>query len=76
MMTSLGLVIIFKTEGKNTVKKNVSDSAILPWALSSNFRKGKIGEWKKDFSDKNIHEFKVKSGDILIKLGYEKNSNW
>ena len=68
--------IIFKTEGKNTVKKNVSDSAILPWALSSNFRKGKIGEWKKDFSDKNIHEFKVKSGDILIKLGYEKNSNW
>ncbi len=68
--------IISNTEGKNTVKKNFSDSAILPWAFSSNFRKGKIGEWKKDFTDKNINEFKSKSGDILIQLGYEKNKNW
>jgi hypothetical protein len=68
--------IIIKTQGKNSVKKNISDSALLPWALSSNFRKGKIGEWKKEFSEKNIFEFKSKSNSILIKLGYELNDNW
>ena len=68
--------IIFKTQGKNSVKKNISDSALLPWALSSNFRKGKIGEWKKEFTAKNIFEFKSKSNSILVKLGYETSDNW
>ena len=68
--------IIFKTQGKNSVKKNISDSALLPWALSSNFRKGKIGEWKKEFTSNNIFEFKSKSNSILVKLGYETNDNW
>ena len=68
--------IILKTQGKNSVQKNISDSALLPWALSSNFRKGKIGEWKKEFTAKNIFEFKSKSNSILVKLGYETSDNW
>ena len=49
---------------------------ILPWAISSNFRSGKIGNWKSEFNAENISNAKKMLGDSLIKLGYEDNLNW
>lgn len=40
------------------------------------FRKGQIGNWRSEFSDKNIKLFKEVAGDLLVKLGYEKDNNW
>jgi sulfotransferase 6B1 len=43
---------------------------------SPTFRSGKTGEWKKHFSDENKKIFKEVAGDLLVKLGYEKNGEW
>lgn len=43
---------------------------------SSTFRSGKTGEWKKHFTDEHKRIFKDVAGDLLIKLGYEKNNDW
>ncbi|KAA3643592.1 MAG: hypothetical protein DWQ07_19675 [Chloroflexi bacterium] len=49
--------------------------AIRPKA-SGTFRKGQPGEWKEHFSDANVAAFKEHTGDLLVGLGYEENSNW
>ena len=43
---------------------------------SPTFRSGKTGEWKKYFTDEHKRIFKDAAGDLLIKLGYEKNNDW
>lgn len=43
---------------------------------SPTFRSGKTGEWKKHFTDEHKKIFKEVAGDLLIKLGYEKDNNW
>ena len=43
---------------------------------SPTFRSGKTGEWKKHFTDEHKRIFKDVAGDLLIKLGYEKNNDW
>lgn len=43
---------------------------------SPTFRSGKTGEWKKYFTDEHKKIFKEVAGDLLIKLGYEKDNNW
>jgi hypothetical protein len=43
---------------------------------SPTFRSGKTGEWKKYFTEEHKKLFKNVAGDLLIKLGYEKDSNW
>ncbi len=43
---------------------------------SPTFRSGKTGEWKKYFTDNHKKIFKNAAGDLLVKLGYEKNNNW
>jgi hypothetical protein len=43
---------------------------------SRTFRKGKTGEWRKEFNENHKNEFKKVAGDLLIKLGYEKNNDW
>ena len=35
------------------------------------FREGKIGSWKKHFTEEHIKIFKEQTGDLLYKLGYE-----
>lgn len=40
------------------------------------FKVGKIDSWKQYYSDKNKETFKEVAGDLLIKLGYEKDYNW
>ena len=65
-----------KTEGKNDMVKNLNESKILPWAISSNFRAGKTGYWKEEFNKENIDYAKKLLGECLIKLNYEKNLDW
>ena len=43
---------------------------------SPTFRSGKTGEWKKHFTDEHKKIFKDVAGDLLVKLGYEKDGNW
>lgn len=43
---------------------------------TSFFRKGVSGDWKNAFTDKDKKIFKEEAGDLLIKLGYEKDDNW
>lgn len=43
---------------------------------SPTFRSGKTGEWKKHFTEEHKALFKEAAGDLLIKLGYEKNNDW
>lgn len=40
------------------------------------FYKGKIGAWKNEFTQEHKNAFKRVAGDLLIKLGYEKDLNW
>ena len=42
------------TEGKKDMVTNLNESRILPWALSSNFRSAKIGNWKSEFTEENL----------------------
>jgi hypothetical protein len=51
------------------------ESSINP-AKSPTFRSGKTGEWKKYFTDEHKRTFKEAAGDLLIRLGYEKNNDW
>ena len=51
------------------------ESAINP-TKSPTFRSGKTGEWKKHFTDEHKKIFKDAAGDLLIRLGYEKDNNW
>lgn len=43
---------------------------------SGTFRKGKPGNWREYFTDRNIALFKQQTGDLLVRLGYEENENW
>lgn len=43
---------------------------------SSTFRLGKTGEWKNHFTETHKRIFKEVAGDLLVKLGYEKDSDW
>jgi sulfotransferase 6B1 len=43
---------------------------------SPTFRSGKTGEWKKHFTEEHKKLFKNVAGDLLVKLGYEKNNDW
>jgi hypothetical protein len=43
---------------------------------SHTFRSGKTGGWKEHFSAENKDLFKSVAGDLVVKLGYEKNNDW
>jgi hypothetical protein len=51
------------------------ESAINP-SKSPTFRSGKTGEWKKYFTEEHKIVFKKVAGELLVKLGYEEESNW
>jgi hypothetical protein len=50
-------------------------AAIAP-RKSGTFRKGKPGNWREHFTEANIALFKETAGDILVRMGYEADSNW
>ena len=64
------------TEGKKDMISNMNESRILPWAMSSNFRSGQIGNWKKEFTEENLNNAKKLLGKGLIELEYENDLNW
>jgi hypothetical protein len=43
---------------------------------SSFFRKGVAGDWKTVFNERDKRAFKAVAGDLLIELGYERDSDW
>lgn len=51
------------------------ESSINP-SKSPTFRSGRTGEWKKHFTAEHKKIFKGAAGDLLIRLGYEKDNNW
>lgn len=51
------------------------ESAINP-TKSPTFRSGRTGEWTKYFTNEHKKIFKNVAGDLLVKLGYEKNNDW
>jgi len=51
------------------------ESSINP-GKSPTFRSGRTGEWKKHFTEEHKRTFKDVAGDLLIKLGYEKDNDW
>ena len=58
------------------MNQNIKDSYALPFGISSNFRSGKVGGWREEFSKDNIVHCKKIYGDALIKFGYETNYDW
>jgi sulfotransferase 6B1 len=50
-------------------------SAIQP-KKSHTFRSGKTGGWREHFTEEHKQLFKDMAGDLLIRLGYEKNNDW
>ena len=43
---------------------------------SHTFRSGKTGGWKDHFTEEHKKLFKDVAGDLLVRLGYEKDNNW
>jgi sulfotransferase 6B1 len=43
---------------------------------SHTFRSGKTGGWRQHFRDEHKKMFKDVAGDLLVRLGYEKNNDW
>jgi hypothetical protein len=43
---------------------------------SPTFRSGKAGGWRSQFNPQHKMIFKEISGDLLIRLGYEKDNDW
>ena len=43
---------------------------------SHTFRSGKTGGWKEHFEEEHKALFKEVAGDLLVRLGYEKNNDW
>ena len=68
--------IIAASQGKGKMYENYSKVVLQPWALSSNFRSGKIGGWKDEFTEENLKYCKMLLGKELIRHGYEKDNNW
>jgi hypothetical protein len=44
--------------------------------VSSHYRKGVKGDWVNHFDREHVLYFKEHYGELLIKLGYEKDDNW
>ncbi len=43
---------------------------------SRTFRSGKTGGWKEQFTEEHKQLFKEVAGDLLVRLGYEKDDDW
>ncbi len=54
---------------------DVIERNIIP-EKSPTFRSGKVGDWQKHFTDEHKAIFKKVAGEMLIKLGYEKDLDW
>lgn len=62
--------IIESTKGKGNMVDNLKGMASLPGGLSSNYRSGKIGGWKVEFTERNKNYFKSLIEKSSIKLDW------
>jgi hypothetical protein len=71
--------------GKETVKRCVSSASFERLSkgrergqedATSFFRKGVAGDWRNAFIERDKQVFKEEAGDLLIRLGYERDDNW
>jgi hypothetical protein len=44
--------------------------------IHHHYRKGTSNDWVNHFTDEHKQKFKALSGDLLSRLGYEKNDQW
>lgn len=44
--------------------------------VSSFYRKGVAGDWKSLFTERDKQIYKEEAGELLIRLGYERDDNW
>ncbi len=63
-------------KGKGDMKTNLKKARILPSGYTSNFRSGKINQWREEFTKMQIEKCKKLLGPALIELGYEKDLEW
>jgi len=42
----------------------------------SHYRKGVAGDWRNHFTPEIEREFKARHGDLVVKMGYETDTNW
>ncbi|MCK4666377.1 sulfotransferase domain-containing protein, partial [Candidatus Dependentiae bacterium] len=61
-------------EPKNDLVEYISQNVF--WKKSMTFHKGQIGTYRDFFKPEHKKLFKEISGDLLIRLGYEKDNNW
>ena len=40
------------------------------------FRRGLPGDWRNHFTEAHVRRFKESCGDLLVRLGYERDLNW
>jgi hypothetical protein len=67
----ISLEIADKYRFENVAKRKVGEVN-----KKSHLRSGKIGQWKKYFTDSHKVLFKDLFGDALIRMGYESNNDW
>jgi hypothetical protein len=71
--------------GEEGVRRAVEAGSFEKWAKgrergreesTSFFRKGVAGDWRHVFTEGDRRVFKEEAGDLLIRLGYEKDDDW
>ncbi|XXM71194.1 sulfotransferase domain-containing protein [Lysinibacillus sphaericus] len=74
---SLKKIVMF-INGNPSVKKEIITrmKSNVKASKSDTFRKGQIGDWKKEFKEIHKNSFKQVANDLLISYGYETNNKW
>jgi hypothetical protein len=71
--------------GEETVRRCVVSAGFERWAKGRKrgeedskafLRKGIAGDWKEVITEEDKRIFKEAAGDLLIRLGYEKDDDW
>ena len=65
----------FVPEGFNTVVLEMVQR-MRNRKISTTFRKGKLGEWRKEFTPRVVECFKANDPGWLVELGYEEDDTW
>jgi hypothetical protein len=71
--------------GEETVKRCIEMSSFEKWSegrergeedSSAFYRKGIAGDWKNVFTERDKEVFEEAAGELLIRLGYERDGDW
>jgi hypothetical protein len=65
----------YKIPTSHDQARSILVQAIQP-RKSRTFRSGRTGGWREHFTQEHKDLFKDVTGDLLVKLGYEKNNDW